>query len=88
MRAFSFITLGVILEELNEELRYNQEKRGKEPKKVSRPTLLRATKALKITPTGRTTGGWRTFTRERAEELKQKIKEGMSQPTDYTVQFA
>lgn len=88
MRSFPYITIGVVLEELNEELRYNQEKRGKKPNKVSRPTLYRASLRLKILPTGRTTGNWRTFTRDRAEELKRKIKEGMSQPTEYTVQFA
>ena len=70
MRSFNFITVGLILDELNNEL---IAKGG--VGKVSRPTFYRLIYKLNLPRGSKTAGGWRTYTHPQAEQIKEMIKE-------------
>lgn len=83
MRAFPYITIGKVLEELNEEIyQVNLNSFSKEVAeslpKISRVAFYRKEKKLDL-PTGRKSiGGWRVYTRDEAEEIKKRIKEDLN----------
>ena len=76
MRSFNFLTLGVVLNELNAEIQESQDGKGK----ISRPTFYRLEYKLNLPRGRKTAGGWRTYTREQIEEIKKRIKENYNIP--------
>jgi hypothetical protein len=66
-RKFPYITVGTVLAELAEE-----------NFKITRITYVRLEGSLNFPLGKRTIGGWRTYTRAQAEEIKQKIKDNYS----------
>jgi predicted DNA-binding transcriptional regulator AlpA len=66
MRRFPYITLGLILQELDQEGLY-----------ISRPTFYRLEKRLELPVAKKTTGQlkWRVYSRSEAEAVKNRIKE-------------
>lgn len=73
MREFNFITVGLILKELNAEL----VAKGNVGK-ISRPTFYRLIYRLNLPIGSKTAGGWRKYSRTQAEIIKEKIKENYS----------
>jgi hypothetical protein len=66
MREFPYITVGKILQELRDE-----------KVKITRVTFYRLEERLKLPSTKKTSGKlpWRVYSREEANEVKQRIKE-------------
>ena len=81
MRKFSYITVGKVLEELNEEIRgvfmeANPSTKEEDLPNISRETFYRLEERLKLPKGRRTTGNeWRVYTAKQKETIKQKIKE-------------
>lgn len=81
MRKFGYITVGRVLEELNEEikemfLKEDPNSVGEDVPKISRETFYRLEKRLNL-PKGRRTSGsqqWRVYTIKQKNLIKQKIK--------------
>lgn len=81
MRKFSYITVGKVLEELNEEIRETFLKdepniAEKDIPKISRETFYRLEKRLNL-PTGKRTTGdqkWRVYSIKQKKAIKEKIK--------------
>jgi len=82
MRKFNYITVGKVLEELNEEiketfLKANPQLGEEDVPKISRETFYRLEKRLKLPKGRRTTGNqeWRVYEIEERDLIKKKIKE-------------
>lgn len=67
MKKHSYILVGQILEELKDE-----------GLTLARVTFYRLEKLLELPPAHRTASGWRTYTREQADKVKDAIKENYS----------
>ena len=87
MRKFAYITVGKVLNELNEEikktfLKENPDIKEDDVPSISRETFYRLEKRLKL-PKGRRTKGnmWRTYTFKQKEIIKKKIKEEYNLPS-------
>ena len=79
MKAVLSITVGKVLQELNEEIsEVYLKKNPKEVRapKISRVTFYRLEKRLNLPKGQRTPGGWRAYSVEEKEEIKKIIKDG------------
>ena len=80
MRKFSYITVGKVLQELNEEIKglFLEDNPGVEEEdipKISRDTFYRLEKRLKLPVGRRTTGnGWRVYSIKQKKQVKERIK--------------
>jgi len=82
MRKFSYITVGQVLKEFNEEIREtflkaNPNTKDEDIPRLSRETFYRLEKRLKL-PTGRRTTAaqaWRVYNMKEKELIKKRIKE-------------
>ena len=72
MRRFSFLTVGTILDELAEEIEALK-KDGVPVDRLTRSTFYRLQGRLKFPKEHKTVGGWRVYTREEADAIKNKI---------------
>lgn len=76
MRVFPYITVGKLLDELNDELAQLgiiNPSTGK-PVKLTRPTFYRNEKRLRFPRGTKTPGGWRSYSREEADRIKSLLK--------------
>lgn len=64
MREFPYLMVGKILEEL-----------ASEGINLTRVTFYRLEKRMKFPTVHRTVGGWRTYTRKEADQIKKMIKQ-------------
>jgi len=82
MRRFNYITVGLVLLELNNEIREdflkaNPDTQEENIPRLSRETFYRLEKRLKL-PTGKRTSGtqqWRVYSPKEKELIKKRIKE-------------
>lgn len=55
--------------------------------KITRVTFYRLEKRLGFPPAAKTEGGWRKYSRDEAEEIKQRIRQEFRLPDPSTIEF-